>query len=222
MANDDGSSNNSADKDKSDDSGNPLTALIPGTESLNAVGMLKKLLHRTSSSHITSREKTAGFEFLDIKANAQSSRGLPKFLLEKLIQRFLVPFAKTSQTMKDIVHTFEEMVKYDVDQHQEQFFNLISDQGNGYTKAIFLYYERRDDGKYNFKKLLFSGSFRLAADMVILRKTKSGFFSSSSEDVIKYLPRRGITEADINALLRMIVPGIANVMNEFIPPQKTK
>ena len=49
--------------------------------------------------------------------------------------------------------------------------------------------------------MTFRGSFRFAADLAITHSSKSGFFSSSSKDVINYLPRREL----------------ATVMAEFTP-----
>ena len=186
---------------------------------VEAAKKLKDLVHTSSSSHITTREKTSGFEFLDIKANAQSSKGLKKKHILKIIKRNLVPFTKTNKDMKDVVDTLVEFIQDDVEEHQEQFFAIVSEGGAGKTQAIFVYYKLRADGKYNFKRLMFRGSFRLAADLVITRSTKKSFFKSSSKDIIRYLPRRGITAKDVNDLLAIIVPKIAVVMNDFIPPE---
>lgn len=210
------------DDDKKNTPKSPLDYLTNPkfTAALAAAEKLKNLIHRSSSSHIQQREKTSGFEFLDISANAQSSLGLPKRLLKRIIARNLTPFSKDSKDMKAIVESFKEFVEYDIEEHQEQFFAIVSKKGDGKTHAIFVYFKLREDGKYNFKKMLFRGKFRLAADLVITRSTKKGFFSSSSKDIINYLPRRGITAKDVNDLLDIIVPKIALVMNEFVPPEK--
>ena len=122
--------------------------------------------------------------------------------------------------MKDVVDTLIEFIKDDVEEHQEQFFAIVSEKGSGKSEAIFVYYKLRDDGKYNMRRLTFRGRFRLAADLVITRSSKSGLFSSSSKDIINYLPRRGVTAQDIDDLLKIIVPKIAVVMNNFIPPEE--
>ena len=136
-----------------------------------------------------------------------------------MISRYLKPFAKGNKDMKEVVTTFEEFVEFDVEEHQEQFFAIMSQKGNGRTEAMFVYFKLREDGKYNFKRMFFRGSFRLAADLVITRSTKKGFFKSSSRDIIRYLPRRGVTAQDITDLLNIIVPKIAVVMNQFVPSE---
>jgi len=182
---------------------------------------LKKLLSTDSSSHIQSREKTPGFEFLDVFANVQQTKGLPKHLLNKLVKQELQPFSKDlGQTgIKDIVEKIDEYIASDVEQHGEQFFGIMNDAGHGYAQALFFYYTKRDDGRYNIKKLRFKGEFRLAADLVITRESKRSSFKSSSKDVIKYLPRKGITKTDIDSLLDIIVPKLASLMAGFLPDE---
>ena len=65
---------------------------------------------------------------------------------------------------------------------------------------------------YLFTKLLFEGAFTLAADVTIIRESKSNLFRSSSKDVIKYVPRHGITQEDVQTLLDVIVSQTAQVM----------
>ena len=184
---------------------------------LDAAERLKGLIKSTSNSKITTREKTQGFEFLDMKANAQYTKGMKKHHLELMMKRYLRPFAGANPDLRQVVETMEEFVRDEVEEHQEQFFGLLSKGGQGQTQAIFVYYKLREDGKYNFKRMTFRGTFRLAADLVITHSSKSGFFSSSSKDVINYLPRRGVTAQDIKDLLDIIVPKIATVMSEFAP-----
>ena len=217
--------NGNEDKKEKEDSTSPTDVLGGLTNpkvkvALTLAEQFKKLLQTSSSSHISSREKTSGFEFLNVKANAQSAKGLPKFLLTRIINRSLKPFAAIDKDMKEIVYVFEQYVKYDVEEFQDQSFAIISNMGRGQVQAIFLYFKLREDGKYNFKKLLFNGKFKLAADLVITRETKKGFLKSSSKDVIRYLPRRGIQEQDIDMLLKVMIPKIAKIMGEFIPPNE--
>ena len=188
---------------------------------LEAANKLKDLIHSSSSSHIQKREKTSGFEFLDISANAQRSRGLTENVLKWIIKRSLKPFAAKSQKkeIRDIVEEFEKFLEWGVEEETQQFFGIVSQKGNGKVNAIFVHFKKRDDGKFNFKKVFFKGSFRLAADLVITRSSKKNFFSSSSRDIIRYLPRRGITGQDIKDLLDLIVPKIARVINEFVPAE---
>ena len=184
---------------------------------LDAAEKLKKLIHSTSDSKITTREKTQGFEFLDMKANAQYTKGLKKHHLELMMKRHLRPFAGANPDLRQVIESMNKSVRDDGEEHQEQFFGLMSKGGHGQAQAIFVYYKLRDDGKYNFKRMTFRGSFRLAADLVITHSSKSGFFSSSSRDVINYLPRRGVAAQDIKDLLDIILPKIATVMADFAP-----
>lgn len=217
----------SADDDKEKDEDNGEDGMSPldyftnpkMAAALDAAQKLKDLIHTSFSSHITKREKTSGFEFLNIWADAQRSRGVPKFALKWIIKRSLKPFATKSNrpAIVDAVEVFEKFLEWGVESETRQFFGIVSKKGDGTTHAIFIYYKLREDGKYNFKKVLFSGKFTLAADLVITRSSRSGFFSSSSRDIINYLPRRGITDADIKSLLNLIVPKIASIFNDFVP-----
>ena len=186
---------------------------------IEAANKLKALIHSSSSSHIQKREKTSGFEFLDISANAQRSRGLPKAALKWIFNRSVKPFADKSnrKEIREVVEVFEKFLEWEIEDNTQQFFGIVSKKGDGKVNAIFLHFKKREDGKFNFKKVFFKGSFRLAADLVITRSSKKNFFSSSSRDIIRYLPRRGITGQDIRDLLNLIVPKIANVINEFVP-----
>ena len=186
---------------------------------IQATEQMKKLIQRDSSSHIEKHEKTSGFEFLDVFANAQSTKGIPQEHIMKLVDRQLNPFAGDNLEIKRVVEEMKHNLECFADEHQEQVFTIISKKGEGLTEAIFLYFKLRDDGKYDFKKLLFRGKFCLAADLVITRRSKRNLLGSSSKDVINYLPRRGLIEQDVTDLLNMIVPKIAQVMNEFVPPQ---
>ena len=186
---------------------------------LEAANKIKALIHSSSSSHIQKREKTSGFEFLNINANAQRSRGLPKHVLKWIIKRSLKPFASQSnkKEIRDVVEVFEKFLDWDIEEDTQQFFGIVSKKGNGKVNAIFVHFKKREDGKFDFKKVFFKGSFTLAADLVITRSSKSNFFSSSSRDIIRYLPRRGITGQDVKDLLDLIVPKIARVINDFVP-----
>lgn len=152
-----------------------------------------------------------------MKANAQYTKGLKKHHLELMMKRHLRPFAGANPDLRQVIESMNKSVRDDGEEHQEQFFGLMSKGGHGQAQAIFVYYKLRDDGKYNFKRMTFRGSFRLAADLVITHSSKSGFFSSSSRDVINYLPRRGVAAQDIKDLLDIILPKIATVMADFAP-----
>ena len=115
------------------------------------------------------------------------------------------------------MEVFEKFLDWDIEEDTQQFFGIVSKKGNGKVNAIFVHFKKREDGKFDFKKVFFKGSFTLAADLVITRSSKSNFFSSSSRDIIRYLPRRGITGQDVKDLLDLIVPKIARVINEFVP-----
>lgn len=197
----------------------PLDLLNPvyWKMAIDAAGKLKQLIHSTSESRIKSRERTHGFEFLSMRANAQTSKGIQKRHLLNIVKTYLVPFAASSYEMKQLVLTLTEFIRDDVEEHQEQFFGLMSKGAYGTTQALFVYYKLRDDGKYNFKRMMFHGRFGMAADIVITHTSKNGFFGSSSKDVISYLPRRGVTAQDIKNLMEIIVPRLANIMTEFAP-----
>ena len=49
------------------------------------------------------------------------------------------------------------------------------------------------------------------------RKTKNSFFSSSSKDVIQYIPR-GIEEEDVASLIATMLPHVATMMLTVFPP----
>ena len=151
---------------------------------------------------------------------ARRARGIPrKSILKRIIKRSLKPFAAKSEKpeIRQIVKEFEEFLDWGVESDTHQLFSIISQKGDGKVHAIFIHFNQREDGKYNYKQVLFNGRFRLAADMVIVRSTKKNFFSSSSKDVIRYLPRREVTGQDIRDLMELIIPKIASVVNDFVP-----
>lgn len=191
--------------------------LATATAAVEVAGQIKDLIKTEKSSHITTREKTPGFEFLNMYAHVQKTRGLKKRHILRVIKRRLRPFSKVDRRFKEVVDTLLEYIKDDVEEHQEQFFTILSKNGYGGTSALFVYYKLREDGKYNFKSMMFNGRFKLAATLVITRHAKSNFFGSSSKDVINWLPRRGITAKDINDLLNIIVPNINKIMEGFLP-----
>ena len=151
-------------------------------------------------------------------ADAQFSRGVRKPYLLKLLNRYLNPIQNDNGNMRDVIQTLQEFIQDDVEEHQEQFFGLLSKGGSGEVKALFVYFKQRDDGKFNFKRMMFRGKFTLAADLVVTHSSRRGLFTSSSRSVINYLPRKGVKAQDIKNLLNFIVPKIAAVMNDFLPP----
>ena len=172
---------------------------------------LKELIQSKKSQHIQRHERTPGFEYLNMHSNLQETKGIPKSRIVSTINKQLVPFAKRAGSK------FEEFVgniweNLDVDSHSEQSFAINANTGKGTAHFLFISFVKRDDGKYNFRKLLFEGAFTLAADVMVIRESKSNLFRSSSKDVIKYVPRHGITQEDVQALLDVIVPQTAQVM----------
>lgn len=150
-------------------------------------------------------------------ARVSRSKGISQRHLIKRVNRDLKPFVRNDPRLRDIVDTLVEYVQDEVEEHGEQFFTILSNRGYGGMRAIFVYYRQLDNGRYLFKKMMFSGQFKLAATLVITRSKKSNWFSSSSKDVINYLPRRGVTAQDVNDLLNIIVPQLNKVMNGFVP-----
>lgn len=186
---------------------------------LKATEKLKELIHTQKNSHIQHREKTSGFEFLNVRSNLQQAKGAKKTSFLDTLKKDLEKL-ETRQSPPEIIELARNVYKYveeDAEEYAEQTFAIVFQDSRGHANALFYSFSKRSDGKYNFKKLLFEGSFQLAADLVILRESKKGFFRSSSKDVIKYLPRRGVTQQDISDLLDVIVPQIAVVMASVLP-----
>ena len=198
--------------------------LLASSETGNALDhavKLKELIHEKRSQHIQRHDRTPGFEFLNMFSNLQETKGIQRSKIVNIVNKQLKPFAEKAGSK------FQELVAnvwdgLDVDSHSEQMFSITFQGGTGTAHALFVYFMQREDGKYNLKKLLFEGSFTLAADVVVVRKSKSGFWSSSSKDVIQYVPRRGVTQEDINQLLDVIVPPLAGVMASLVPIENGK
>lgn len=188
--------------------------------SVTAAEQLKHLIQKTSSSQMGTPQQTAGFEFLNIRANAQSTKGINKEYLLKSITKYMEPLAAGNPALMCVVDEAREVINADAEEHQEQSFVILAKNGAGSACALFIYFQKREDGKYNFRKLLFSGEFRLAADVCIVHHSKSNFFTSKSKDVVKYIPRRGMTQQDVTALLEVMIPKIAQVMVEFVPDDR--
>ncbi|XP_057301384.1 uncharacterized protein LOC130635882 [Hydractinia symbiolongicarpus] len=195
-------------------------ALAKFTAAVSAAEKLKNLIHTTSSNKIGTPQQTAGFEFLNVRANAQSTKGINKDHLLKSITKYMEPLAAGNPDLMCVVDEAREVINADAEEHQEQSFVILTENGAGSAYALFIYFQKREDGKYNFRKLLFCGNFRLAADVCIVHHSKNNIFYSKSEDVVKYIPRRGITQQDVTAFLEVMIPKIAQVMVEFVPDDR--
>ncbi|XP_057297081.1 uncharacterized protein LOC130625977 [Hydractinia symbiolongicarpus] len=168
-------------------------ALVTFTAAVTAADKLKNLIHTTSSKQMGTPQQTAGFEFLNVRANAQSTKGISKDYLLNSITKYMEPLAAGNPALMCVVDEAREVINSDAEEHQEQSFVILTENDAGSSCALFIYFQKREDGKYNFRKLLFYGEFKLAADVFIVRHSKNNLFFSKSEDVVKYIPRRGTT-----------------------------
>ena len=134
---------------------------------------------------------------LDMHAGAQFSRGVIKPYLLKRLNRYLNPIQNENGNMRKVMQTLQEFIIYDVEEHQEQFFGMLSKKGFGEVKALFVYFKEQADGKFNFKRMMFRGKFTLVADLVVTHSSRRGLFTSSSRSIIYYLPRKGVKAQDI-------------------------
>lgn len=76
-----------------------------------------------------------------------------------------------------------------------------------------VYFTRREDGKFNYKRLVSSTAFELAPTFVVVRRTRSNFFRSKSWDEVVYSDR-GLTGEDVRDVMAMLLPRVALMMTE--------
>lgn len=198
---------------------------------LDAAEQVQKLVKTTSSSHITDRGSGRGFSEFAVVSDLEEARGMSRDMLQKwleddgetLMKHLRENGATTALTdgcQKMLSHALE-MLAADGELYRKQYFSIGFQTGKGTCVTLFVYFEKRDDGKFNFKKLAMSGKFALAPDWVVVRKTKDSFFSSSSKDEIHYVPR-GITGEDVAALMDIVVPRVVDQMIKLIPDSEKK
>ena len=119
-----------------------------------------------------------------------------------------------SKVVEGIKKFIEDVMDKDEEDH---FFAVVAKDSRGITQAIFVKFNQREDGRYNFKRLLFRGTFELAADLIITRYTN--LETGEVEDIVSYLPKKEVQKEDIKDLIDLMVPQLADVMKEFAPKQ---
>lgn len=198
---------------------------------LEASEQVQKLVKQSSTSHIVDKGAGRGFSDFNVISDLEEARGLTQAALERWLAedgesmlKTLQKNGATSETSDDcrrILRRAVELLACDGELYRKQLFSLGFQMGNGSCVALFVYFEKRDDGKFNFKKLAMTGKFALAPDWVVVRKTKDSFFSSSSKDEIHYVPR-GITGDDVAAIMDVVVPRVVDQMIKLVPDSDKK
>jgi hypothetical protein len=202
-----------------------MKALLDGGE------QLQKLVKTTSSSHIVDKGAGRGFSDFAVMSDLEEVKGMPRDMLQKWLEddgEALVQMLRKNGKTVDLADGCQKLLSRALDVlaadgelYRKQYFSIGFQTGNGTCVTLFVYFEKRDDGKFDFKKLAMSGKFALAPDWVVVRKTKDGFFSSSSKDEIHYVPR-GITGEDVAALMDIVVPRVVDQMIKLIPDSEKK
>jgi len=81
---------------------------------------------------------------------------------------------------------------------------LTFKKANGAIQFVqFGFRPAEKEGEVEFAMGRMTGSFQLAPDFIVVRKTRSSFLSSSTRDSIVYTPR-ALTDADISNLMAAI------------------
>ena len=151
-------------------------------------------------------------------ANMRSSKGLQKKHVLNVINSDFLPFVKEYGDDKAIseISRLRTYVKDGVKKDVGQFFSINANQGNGNALGMYFYFKLHQDGTYDLVTYRHQGSFTLAATLVITSESKSNLFSSSSKDVINYIPRRGVTKQDVDDFM-YIMPTLADVVGKILP-----
>ena len=79
---------------------------------------------------------------LDMHAGAQFSRGVRKPYLLKRLNRYLNPIQNENGNMRGVIQTLQELIIYDVEEHQELFFGMLSKKGFRGSKSTFCVLQR--------------------------------------------------------------------------------
>lgn len=151
--------------------------------------------------------------FMNMRSRLQVTKGLRKKHLRKQIKRELETLVKKHEKLEEVYENILDCVENE--KKKQAVFAMISETDDGFSKAIFFYYKKRDDGKYNMKKIRLEGKLELSASLVVTRVATSNSTFSESKDVINYIPKDGAEDVDVKRLLMSMVPDLSKLLSKF-------
>ena len=167
------------------------------------IDALKKIVHTKSTSHIQSSGSGRGFNHLNMSTKCAQGVTDTRAQAVSCVESWISQWEVTPDAREGAASALSAFLSrlHQTRTLTEQVMAIQFNQGRGMVLLVFftLAYLPADDG-WQYVLAGTSGSFGLAPDFVVMRETHDGFFSSSSRDVIHYVPR-GITGADVTALL---------------------
>jgi len=183
-------------------------------------------MHTSSSSHVGPREAGRGFSLIDMdlakRVGIHSSAKMPQVFNRTIIpflEQRLATMTKLSDKQRADILTAAHTMRDLFDTQDDNARQTVSfKDGNGYVAIFTFGYGpvAPDSDKYRWFVIDQRGEFALMPDYVVVRHTKSNFFSSTSHDEIKYLSR-GVTTADMAALVQQMVVVQAGVAQMLLP-----
>jgi hypothetical protein len=180
-----------------------------------SVDELQKLVHKSSEASVSNFIEPKGFSKLNINVNFTNLKGIKDLTaLRKVLDRFGDNVFKRvavhhQPLVLDAMTAILGVVEGDTEEGDLVRFNLCFENGVGSFLALNLNISQRKDGKYNLSYGDTYGSFMKAPAMMVVQKSKKGFFKSKSWlEMVPLTPE--ITKDDLQVLLSTIFPAIAN------------
>lgn len=186
-----------------------------------AAKLAQQLLHTESSTAMSEIKNGRGFQKLEVKVSYKQSRvkawNKNKLLDYELSNKNpifdLISDEKTKIAVRNALETFVFEEDSTVNEYSLTFSNGV---GSAYMVRIRTLTDPIT-GDYHYGRIIFTAPhFELAPDYVIVTETEKDFFSSSSTQYIKYIPR-GITQDDAKQLILFFADAAHTANNVMLP-----
>lgn len=170
-----------------------------------AAKLAQQLLYTESSSTMSDIKNGRGFSSLEIKASYKQSQ-VKSYNKEKLLAYELSDKSPIYDLISD--ENIKKQIRNAIETFVFEESSIVNEYSltfsNGVGTAYMIRIRTLTDpitGDFHYGRIIFSSPhFELAPDYVIVTETEKGFFSSSTSQYIRYIPR-GITQADARQLL---------------------
>jgi hypothetical protein len=166
----------------------------------NLIGAFGKLTNKwsqivdafktTRNTEIKERILGKGFDYFSQNAQIQISKGVKEEYLDTYLKHLETRLKVPTQNQEDLKMTLEE-IKFTDSSVWSAFDTLFSIDTQGSVKFASILSSRNDSGSYDFVYTDIKGDFKLAPDVLVVRKSLSvlGGIWSDSKDEYQKVPR---------------------------------
>eukprot|EP00386_Alphamonas_edax_P009539 GDKI01031343.1.p1 GENE.GDKI01031343.1~~GDKI01031343.1.p1 ORF type:complete len:287 (-),score=128.40 GDKI01031343.1:585-1445(-) len=194
-----------------------------GKIDIEKLKQLRDLIRTQSTSEIKEKWQGKGFIELDIKMQAEVAEDVPKPLLMKQLSAdkvlsfgggVLTPDDKygVKAMLTAAIERTREFVEYDASFKTQGFQLQFKNSHGGYSVVFMGVQRKKEDGLWTWRFAHSSGSFVPEPDYMVLQRSKSSFFSSSSWVEIVPLPT-ALKVEHVDMLLATAMPRIAKLFH---------